>query len=223
VLRRALLLALAPLLALSVSAAPVQAASWAGYDPTGDARALSFDPEPAPCGTMTDDPSTTGDIRRLGVSHRAHRVRITVRVNGLGELRDTYITLPLRTPRRDLEVDVDLRPSGRVRASLSTATEWSEPGDPDECGNYYVVGGSGGVECRGIVATTDTGGDRIAVDVPRSCLGAPRWVRAGAEVQGNDTDGGVTFIDRWEPDGTGDGDFLTPTYGARVLAPASAR
>jgi hypothetical protein len=223
VLRRAALLALAPVLALSVSVAPAQAASWSGYDPSGDARALTFDPEPAPCGTSTDEPSTTGDIRRLGVSHRAHRIRITVRVNALNELRRTYIVLPLRTPVRDLEVDVDLRPSGRVRASLSTATEYGEPSEPDECGNFYIAGGSVGVGCRGIAATTDTGGDRIVVDVPRSCLGSPRWVRAGAEVQGDDTEGGVTFIDRWEPEGTGDGDFLTPTYGARLPAPARAR
>ena len=42
--------------------------------------------------------------------------------------------------------------------------------------------------------------DVVAVTVPRVCIGEPRWVRAGLQVQRN-LDGGRARLDVWGSDG----------------------
>ncbi len=205
--------ALALVLALTGSAS---AAGWSGPDPVGDARTFTISADPAPCGSVVEGRSTTGDIRRLAVRHTTSAVVVTLDVTGLGRLDEPLVDLPLRSDRRDYEVGVDLRPGLPVRADLWTATEYSEPSEPDECGQQYVVGGSSGVDCR-VAARLDRRAGRVTVTVPRPCLRSPRWVRAGATVQG-DLGEGTVVLDQWERPDRADDDSLTPAYGARVHA-----
>lgn len=193
---------------------PGQAARWSGPDPTGDATTFGFSPDPPPCGTLVEGRSSVGDIRRLSVRHAGEEVGLTLDVAGLRRLDDVYLSLLLRTERRGYEVDVDLRPGRPTRASLTTAMRYGPLAEPDECGNQYVGGSAQGIACR-LGAHLDRGAGRVTVTVPRSCLRTPRWVRAGAEVQG-DLGEGVVVLDRWERPDRADDDPLTPAYGVRV-------
>ncbi|MDO9457013.1 hypothetical protein [Nocardioides sp.] len=206
------LLTCALLLAVPGSA---RADTWSGPDPTGDAVTYGYDPDPPPCGTETEGRSRNGDIRRLAVRHTGDDVTLVLRVVGLGKLKQIYLSLPLRTNRRSYDVVVDFPGKRPVRASLWTPTTYGEPSEPDECGNVYVGGGAQGLGCPEIAASFDRPTGRVTVTLPRSCLGTPRWVQAGASVQGTHGND-VVVLDHWQRPGTGDDDFRTPDYGARV-------
>ncbi|MCW2815712.1 MAG: hypothetical protein JWN84_3167 [Nocardioides sp.] len=190
------------------------AARWSGPDPVGDARTLAFSADPPPCGSLVEGTSSTGDIRRLAVRHTTADVVVTLDVAGLARLDEPLVGLHLRTDRRDYDVDVTLRPGRPARAQLMTAISYGEASEPDECGQQYYMGWAHGLSCR-VSARLDRGAGRVVVTVPRTCLKSPRWVRAGAEVQG-DLGEGVVVLDEWARPDRADDSFLTPAFGARV-------
>lgn len=214
VLRRPALLGSLVLLLCLLAPAPGWAGSWSAPDPVGDARTVTFDPEPPPCGTYVEGRSRVGDVRRVGVRHARDTVTVRVDVVGLAQVRRPSTVIPLRTERRDYEVDVTVRPGRPVRAFLSTATRYTVADGPDECDYDAWFGTSSGIPCR-IGTRLDLAAGRLTVSVPRACLRSPRWVRAGASLQA-EIDGGAAVLDRWERPDRADGDDLTPAYGARV-------
>ncbi|WP_137291909.1 hypothetical protein [Nocardioides dongxiaopingii] len=203
----AALVALAPL-----SAVPAHADRWSDNEPVGDARTVTFDPEPEPCGTVTQRPSPDGDIRRLAVRHTNTELVLRVDVTGLPRSRDLFTELTVRTPRHDWLVSLDppARGGGGVfvgRAPDLTAVE------PDECGFIaYGVVSSG---CDGATSRVDRSVGTVVVVLPRRCLGRPGWVRVGAAVQDMAPDGSW---DRWSLRGADNGDWRTPVLGPRVRA-----
>ena len=193
------------LLSLLLVAAPAHAETWSSPDPGGDATVVEFDPEPEPCGTITETPTTEGDVRRLTVRHSRDDVVLTVAVTGLVRAGAASASFTVLTPGRDLFVDV-YRYAGRTRIDLAELPRIDED-DVDECGSFFF--GAGVIPCpraRGEIAVKES---RIRVTLPRRCLGTPRWVRVGVGVCS-------AGCDTWAPAGTTVG-FFRPV-GRRVHA-----
>jgi hypothetical protein len=90
----------------------------------------------------------------------------------------------------------------------------------------------GGDECGAVLDITPTSchvrpqvdltADAIRAAVPRTCLRAPRWLRAGARATGDgETEAGLDlFSDVWSADGSGS--TWPPPLGPKVTSPAAA-
>ena len=105
-----------------------------------------------------DEPSP--DILRSVAAHGDRRLSVTVHFRDLVLTGFHSTLIRVFTPggsRFDISVDKD--PGSRADASLA-----SQQGDST---------------CRGLRAELDRAADLVAVSVPTSCLGAPRWVRLG--------------------------------------------
>ncbi len=196
---------------LLVSPAPARADSWTAPDPAGDATVYTFDPDPEPCGTITETPSAEGDIRRLRVRHTRDLVVLSLDVTGLVNRYRTSTTFEVVTPDREWTVDVTHH-EGRTEVGY-WRTPQITPDEVGECGSYGYV--TGVRSCRGAVGTIDARAGRVGVSLPRRCLGTPRWVRAGASIYSGQAHGSS---DTWMPPGSDDGDFTTPVVGRRVYA-----
>jgi hypothetical protein len=207
---RRLGLLLVPLLLLP---APAYAGTWSAPDPRGDATVSTFDPEPEPCGTYTEERTDQGDLRRISVRHTRERVVMTMRVSGLRSRYDTWTYFTLVTPDRALDVSL-ARYDGRAHVDISRHPDLDpEDFDDSECG---IVAWARGVrECPTTRSRIDVDRGLVRVDLARRCVGNPRWVRVGGSV--------VTGRERWSWDAWTprghDGDFLDPVVGPRVHAP----
>lgn len=138
-------------------------------DAVGDAVTITYhqDPEseeevlaPAPDEKIVD-------ITHTVVQHRPHQMRVTVRF-------------------RDLEI-VHRSASdwliAKIRVATPQANYWLGAGISRRPGEMSLFEGRHRhVECRGMDWSLDEQTDRLVASVPRTCLGAPRWVRVGVRV-----------------------------------------
>ncbi|QCW50677.1 hypothetical protein FE634_10105 [Nocardioides dongxiaopingii] len=211
-IRRLALLAAALVALAPLSAVPAHADRWSDNEPVGDARTVTFDPEPEPCGTVTQRPSPDGDIRRLAVRHTKTDLVLRLDVVGLPRPRSVFAEFTVRTSRHDWLVTVDSFATGGPDVSIGRAPDLTDV-EPDECG--YITYTTGGSRCADTEARIDRSAGTVVATVPRRCLGRPEWVRVGADVQNIAADGSY---DRWSPRGADNGDWRTPVFGPRVRA-----
>lgn len=212
-----------PLVALLLLPAPATAATWSASDARRDVTTTDFSPEPEPCGTYTDrvvPTDRTTDITRLAVAHGPRSVRIVVGYRDLDARSGHSTTIYLRTSAGDHEVHVDRGEAwGRVRTVIAEMPDYDAIADAaaqHECGfaSYGLVG----MSCSGLHGDLDPRRDRLVVTMHRSCLGGPRWVRAGASAYSFDAQDSEVPLhhDRWVPKGTKDPGGFDGPYGPRV-------
>ena len=192
-------LALAALV-IGVGAMPASADTWTGDDPAGDVSEYSYVPEPAPCGTFTEAVVPTDgatDIVSLTARHRRDTVELTARFRDLTRVGSHSVSFEIQTDGRAWEVEVRRhRSGGAVRVNRFAASE--PPTSVDECGIYMEL--KIGRDCPGLTAKMAARDDLVSVVVPRTCLGKPRWIRAGVRT--------VRFLessgrdDVWDPEGS---------------------
>jgi hypothetical protein len=109
---------------------------------------------------------SNGDIRRVVVAHRLESLVIKVQYVDL-DLEKARYTVPLKaflSTDMGLESEISVSWDGTAHESF-----------------VNIVTESGGVDCEAASATVDSEGNTASVRVPRSCLGAPRWVRVFVE------------------------------------------
>lgn len=210
-------LLLAALGLLLITAAPARAGTWHGSDPAGDVDHYTFNPDPEPCGTSTDETvpaDTRHDLTRLGVDHRADTIELRLDLRKVSAHdADTFYVVTLRTPKHDYELDLSRRRAGApLDGMLSKAPH--VPESTGECGAFATL--SRGLPCDELVVHGDVRRDRVEVSLPRSCVKGPRWVQVGAQVYGFDAYDGHTvsgYQDTWSEGASAD--LLVP-LGPRV-------
>jgi hypothetical protein len=183
---RALAIASVTVTVLGLTTAPAHAETWRGQDASGDVKSFQVDLL-KPCKPPTDETALPDDRRHdlttLAVAHGADAVSVQL---GLRDVvphdRGTSYELVVRTPDGMYDVQVTTSSSGRTVSSFATAKVTHDPG----CA-YLDTHQR---RCRGFTAKIDPQQDQVAVTVPRTCLGEPRWVRVGAWVAGFDPDSG---------------------------------
>lgn len=169
-------------------------------DARGDVLSRTWD---AGTGTNETTPApeeTDGDILRTVVDHRLRKVILTVKFAELRRVDPVVHFVALKT-NESLERDVIViptaeNPQGRV---------------------VFTNGGGSNLRCVGLERHIDHTANTLRLEVPRTCLSAPRWVRVGFgamrthEVKG---ESGESLVDDANRNGAlGE---LHPTYGFRV-------
>ncbi len=199
---------------------------WGSSDARRDVEGINYDPEPTPCGTITDldgSADTNSDITRLGVRHTRRTLTVTTHFRDLKSAREQNMTINVRssTGGYELELYREAPSSGpwHVYSDLWTEPNYPDPDDLGECEGFWVV--SQGIPCR-VEHEIDFAGDLIRLSLPRRCLKNPRWVRVAAETI-RFVDQGSTFdyySDEW--DGGAKLNYWLPPFGPRVRATAGA-
>lgn len=145
-------------LTLLATAGTAHAGSWSHHDARGDVFRSSMSDD----AVATADPADrTADITRFSVRHSARKVTLTL---SLRDLRggDSILMSRLVTPTNEYEVSILRSADLRAFGIVDTAAQSEE------------------LKCRGKRSSYDTRRDRIRITIPRTCLGSPTWVRAGA-------------------------------------------
>jgi hypothetical protein len=205
---------LAPIAVVSLlaSLAPIaaQAGEYEGDDPTGDVRGLVHRPEPKPCGSYTevrhDDPRFN-DITRLEVEHTATRLHLRLTLRDLPPYQRSSQSFVVRTPDNAFTIDQSVF---RGETVVFVNQERMPPAHLGPCGTWTFLSTSN--PCRGATGTRDEAAESISVSVPRRCVGAPRWVRVGAESYA----GRQGYRDIWAPPGSKRSGPWGHVYGPRV-------
>ncbi|MFC7494085.1 MULTISPECIES: hypothetical protein [unclassified Nocardioides] len=167
------------LIALLPAAASAEV--WHADDPSGDVTGFEYSIDPEPCGTAGDLGSYDRpeiDLTGVEVRHDEQVVRVVLGIADARRGRKAAFWIALRTPDGDYSLDVQnrrVRGTWGVRTFLAHQPEPPNAEDLDECGGYWVM--QEDVRCP-VSASVDTWADRITVELPRRCLGSPRWVRA---------------------------------------------
>lgn len=212
---------------LVLLAAPAHAERWTADDPVGDVTGWQYSPEPPPCGTFTDVDGTdraNEDITRLTARHSRAVVRVVLGFRDLDAAAEQEVSIHVATPVRGWDLDVlrfERRKGGfRVMTFLAKTPQLPPASeDPDDCGWTGVA--TVGRPCR-LEHSFDFDADLISVTLPRSCVGAPAWVRVGARASGwtYGEDGTFgSFSDEWGDAGNGESDGWVPPLGPEVHAP----
>jgi hypothetical protein len=207
-------------LALLATSAPADAEPWARSDPKGDVRVTTFDPTSV-CPGPDPEPAkaqhaASADLTGLSVRHKQHRVVVTLRyADSIAWVRNS-LDVHLRTPSDAMKIHAhQVNPAAPFETTLKDETTWEyESIDEDGDGTQDCQTWTGYTQVRRCAGLrTDAAGRRITISVPRSCLGRPRWIRAGADVFGDEE--GVRIADQW---GTRriDDDPRELVYGRRV-------
>lgn len=158
-LRRAVaVLATAGTLTLS-GTATAHAERWSHTDPAGDVVHFYFESEegvPAPA-------HERGDVRRVRLAHKDSRLvaRFSMRKAMAG---DHYFAYAIRTPKGEFELS-RFRQAGAKSVVVLTEEGRETP-----------------IRCSGMEWAIDRERATVAVSIPRSCIGRPRWVRVGIGV-----------------------------------------
>jgi hypothetical protein len=204
-------------------AASADAQRWSSPDPAGDVTGAIYDPEPAPCGTITSvDASTARDVDLTGLAVRHQRRDVTVEL-GVADLPESgteSMTVHLRTAKGAWAVDLDRTGRTGFGAFFYEEPDWDaliEQADPDGDGCAIVSVVIVEAPCPGLEHRGDPDLDVVRLTVPRSCLGRPHWVRVAAESMAWRDADGAFLDDRWAPDGVEPTSVIGP-FGPRVKA-----
>jgi hypothetical protein len=204
------------IITIAIGTAPTaEAQRWGGGDASGDVHYSTYDPEPAPCGTSTTveiPENTSYDITRLVVAHRKETVIVDVHFRDLLR-RGTHITdVNLRTDGLDFLMEIERwKSAGKTMVGIYRQPEI--PDNTGECGTATIL--MVRRNCPKLEGSIEPRNDVVTFTSPRSCLGNPRWIRAGADTYGF-TDGAEgSYSDRWAPAGENESGWTGP-YGPRV-------
>ncbi|KQV73477.1 hypothetical protein ASC64_18740 [Nocardioides sp. Root122] len=166
---------------LALSAGSASADRWWGADRAGDVKQWSYSPEPPPCGTFAEETTpqdASTDIVGLSVRHEGDTVEMRAHLRNLTGWGDRWITFEIQTDRRPYSVTIPRNPAKHPEdVWLMDASDVPEPAD--ECGGTGTL--NFGVPCEGLTTSASSREDYVAVVVPRSCLGSPRWVKVGLQ------------------------------------------
>ncbi|KQW52865.1 hypothetical protein ASC77_00655 [Nocardioides sp. Root1257] len=225
----ALVVLLAPL-------SPASAEKWAARDARGDVEGYTYVGAASEdeCPTVTDfdaPDDANDDIVRLSARHTRTSIIVSTVFRDLDPASEQMLSVHLKTADRGWFVDVnrsEVRP-GRFRTFVFMSREPKLPDldqedlDPPACGTFGFI--TTDVGCKGRHFSVDFDRNVIQVELPRSCLHDPRWVRVGAGANGfenleppADQPDLITFngySDSWGPEaGTGTG--WLPPFGPRI-------
>ena len=162
-----------------IGAGSASADRWWGGDRSGDVQQVGVSPEPPPCGTLKQSAApqdTTTDIVGLSVRHEGTSVELRAHFRDLTAWGDRYLTFDLATDERGYRVSL-MRSRRHGPIGATVLVTGSPPESVDECGGYSLVVLV--APCPDLVLTRSRERDYVSVLLPRSCLGAPRWVKAG--------------------------------------------
>jgi hypothetical protein len=143
-----------------VTALPAVAEQASHRDATGDVVLLGVEDD-----SVTPQPAwEPGDIKRVGVAHGTHRVRVRLAFRDVALRTDDAYFYRIRTPHRRF-----------VLAGFTDARE-----DPQ--GEWFLLSPSRErpVSCAGLRHRIDYTNEQVKVSVPRGCIGHPARVRVGA-------------------------------------------
>lgn len=162
-LRSLLVAAVATSALVAGSAGAAGAGTWSHTDATGDV--LAVDPVQNDATTTPAPDRATGDIRKVVIKHTARKVVVRVGMRAWLTGRGWAVVGHIVTPRTRYEVR-GIRPSDKGRKFVVLV---HKPGPREKS-----------LRCRGLAATENAAGGVLTFTVPRSCLGAPKWVRVNA-------------------------------------------
>lgn len=156
------LLALAAAVSIGALPGAAHAERVVHNDAHGDVNYSTYDEE---TGTHDEvNPSVKpGDIQRIAVRHKTNKVFVAV---SFADLR-----------RADASGGHFLRlvTNEGVKRNIFLETSKENPR-----GTLYFSKQNGGpIECKGLSRDIDYSAETLKFEVPRSCLGGPRWVRVG--------------------------------------------
>jgi hypothetical protein len=178
------------------TSAPAVADSWSAKDKSRDVTSTHYSPDPPPCGTFTRakvprDKKT--DIVGLAVEHNQEQVVVQFSLRTLTAHQKFGAEINLRTSGRDFELHANrYAPEGWPDVTLSNEFD---PGDGagGECGTVAIVVQP--LDCEGLSLSHDAMADVVTIAVPRSCIGAPDWVKVGLATYR--FKGQTSFHDHW--------------------------
>ncbi len=178
---RALITTTLSIALMGLTATAAHAERWWGRDRAADVQQVGISLDPPPCGSVvvTSAPQDTStDLVGLSVVHGRDDVVLRAHYRGFrapGLNRE--VVFDLVTDGRDYQVLVSRwSTDGPPLVELRTAP--SEP-EPAGCDTYTTNQFS--VPCpTGMALSFRAAREIVEVTVPRTCLGDPRWVRAGA-------------------------------------------
>lgn len=176
------LAALAGVAALTLTGvAPASAARWTHDDAVGDVQSLTDPVDPGTGDSPDSEPvalpdNTDTDVTRVTVSHRTHRVVLDAALRDV-QTTSGFLAYDIRTGTRRYVVMQRLGSDRTVPAFLF------------ERANGHRV------RCAGAEHSVDRAADTATLNIPRHCLGAPRWVRVGVgAAKFAETDTTTTFV-----------------------------
>ena len=119
---------------------------------------------------------TTTDVVGLSVRHEAGAVELRAHFQDLTVWGERSLTFDLGTDRRDYQISIRRwRKRGPIETVLLQAA--AEPESVNECDAYATI--QMHVYCPDLLMTRSPERDVVSVVLPRSCVGGPRWVKAG--------------------------------------------
>ena len=137
------------------------------------------------------DTRANADMVRASVAHAPRLVRVKLEYDELARGTDSRIAgVALRTPARE-------------RFVLQWGAFQGNPRGDVEL--YGLGGGDEQKRCRGLSGAPDYAQDVVRLEIPRPCLGRPRWVEFVALGQtmgtgdSEDLYGDIAGVDRWAP------------------------
>jgi hypothetical protein len=173
--RLRLVAAAALTLAVLPLGATASAETWTHTDARRDAVRVVMDLSSGEEERSAAPDDRAADVTRVVVAHRNRAVTIRVGVRDLPRRGSSSLLARLRTPGNEF---MALTSRGPGLLSFMLISRRSPEG----------------VSCTGGQVDFDAVADVTTVRIPRSCLGSPAWVRAGALMTSGDTDffGGMT-------------------------------
>lgn len=150
--------------------ATASAETWTRADARGDVEHLTADFDDPEITPAPEDAHT--DITRVTVRHRTGRLVVDTRFRDLRG-GPFFLNVEMRTSWGEAGLLVMRQPGARL---FQVAAETAD--------------GGGITRCSGKRVEIDRDRDRIRLDVPRSCLGAPTWVRARVDMMTGDLTSG---------------------------------
>lgn len=146
-------------LVLVLTGSAAHAEVWRHHDARQDVVSVVYDDDGAAVTTIDPD-NETADITRIVAHHAARRVLVDVFLRDLSLDRYTNVDVRLQTPRGNY---LALVTQGRY-----------------DRGSVMLMRGDDFVSCSRTAAFYRPRLDKVRVQVPRSCIEDPRWVRVAA-------------------------------------------
>lgn len=200
--RRRVRLALAaalPFLLAPLTAGVADAATWTHRDARGDVTRVETDLTNGEQ-TFSEAPADARtDVTRVTLRHLARRIVLTAKVRDFRTDDATSVLGRLVTPRGDYLLMTGRGPGMFVQMLMT-------------------VRGKDEVHCSGMSSSFDAARDVVRIELPRTCLGAPSWVRAGL-ILSDDS------VSRFSPvpSGGDDPEILTSTFDDGLRAGGRAQ
>lgn len=161
----------------TTTAVVAHAEAWTHTDPTGDVTKVAYIDE-------ADDPvlvavpdQTVGDIRSIRAAHNSTRLAIQFSLRAA--MTQYGIAYRIVTPRAEYRL-LRLRMGDRPTVTFSKRVG---PGLYD----FKSVG------CRGVAWKIDWSAAKVAVSLPRACIGYPRFLRVGLTVWSPDPESNEAY------------------------------